>query len=149
MAARIFGWKFVLLCCLGIVCAVLFLDLFVPDDPDTPTLPEELLRQTQGMRLSAGAWQRQIEAGRNDDSKLAEIVAESLSGSAYEAASVAASLVRSTELRDKLLGDIFRHSIKECASLPFATMSMQEMSVRPADSEKLIQEKWQECRKDN
>lgn len=153
MAARFLNWKVILLFSLGIVCGLAFIMMFIPSNPASPTLPDELFIQAQAMRLNEemeSRWQDRIasasKAGsENQDKSLAAIFDEALAGGAYKAACATASLMKNRRLADKLLAELIGKASAECKSLPWAAAAFSDLTEKEHALAAKILERWQEC----
>lgn len=153
MVARIFGWKIILLFCLGTIGALALIALFIPGDPDTPTLPEELFIQEQAARLDPAVesdrqWQQaivQATAGADADSSLTKIVRAALKAGAFNAASAAANLIQDASLRDKVLSGIATQALGECATLAWGAAALRAMTKAPTQLADQLAVKAGEC----
>lgn len=127
-------WSIIIWICTGTLAAAVILELLIPKDPDTPTLPRELLIQSQAMRIglegeTGSGWQDAIaEANTGNADKLIGKVDAAIFAGNFNAACAAAALAQGEKLRDKLFTAIGDRAVEQCRLLPYAVFAVDKMS---------------------
>lgn len=140
--------KIGLYCIIGIVCALLLLEFFIPSNPDKQTWPEQLLLQRQALleQQEEDHWRDRVaQAGQNQE-LLTKTAQDAITAGNYLGAYKAISLLQPGAGRNNALESLLSSACGDCASLGWAVAALQELqgkNIRQLESALL--KKWEEC----
>lgn len=150
-------WRLIAYTSIGTLCALALIWFFIPSDPDTPTLPDELLLLSQARLENAQTediWQYNTDhADRmlpdpEGNTRLAAIAREELKKSEFARACLTIAKIPVPGLRDELYEEIFNEARASCATISWSALAIQNMENR-AKAEHMtkdILQKWAACK---
>lgn len=149
-------WKFIIYSCLGVIFALCLVWLFIPADPDTPTLPDELFLRSQAIEENEDTlrtWQYNLDHAsrmfpdKSQDELIRAAGAKALADGDFGAACVNAMKAPGESLRDSLYAEIFKAACADCANLSWAVYCANNTGdqAQAASMIKEVEKRWREC----
>lgn len=137
-----------LYCVIGIVCAMLLLELFVPNQPDQPTWPELLLLQHQAFMVQAEESRREeavAQAGQNEDELEAKALEASEAGHFLQAYKYG-MLIKPGEKRNAAMQSLYKAAATKCNTLGWALAALENQdSANSNQMQSDLLTKWEQC----
>lgn len=149
-------WRFTIYTTIGTLCALALIWLFIPSDPDTPTLPDELLLISQARLENAqteGIWRYNTDHAENllpdpsANARLAAIARQELEKSQFAQACLTIAKIPVPEKRDELYEELFRATRASCETVSWAVLAIRDMEnkAKAVQMTKDILQKWEAC----
>ena len=133
---------------IGIACALLLLEFFLPAEPDRQTWPEQLLLQRQALeeQKEEAHWRNRLaEAGENQPG-LEQAAMDAITAGNFLAAYKACGLLKPGAKRERILNVLYAKARASCATLGWALAALEELDAGTRN--RLAQEllnKWEDC----
>lgn len=150
-------WKLVAYTSMGTFCALLLIWFFIPSDPDSPTLPDELLILSQARLENAQTediWQYNTDHAESllpdpeGAARLAAIARQELARTQFAQACLTIAKIPVPEMRDELYEEIFNAGRTSCDTISWAALAILDMEnrVKADQMTKAILQRWEDCK---
>lgn len=135
-------------CVIGITCAMLLIELFLPSEPAKQTWPDKLLLQRQAIleQIDEDSWREKAAQAGLDEAKLEANAHLAIKTEDYLEAYKNASLIQPGAARKKILFQIFNSALEKCKNLGWSLGALELMDKHDREAlEPQLLRRYEEC----